>query len=117
MPARDPLLSQKGTAYHITPLQPTSDVDADADPPIGKSPLVIPFFHPSTFLSALQARVLPNVKAHYNLDRLRSPLSSCCASSSKQLECNPPRSRHNLHHHHDPGRHQLDAQGRLSNTL
>ncbi|KAK1832785.1 CHL4-domain-containing protein [Podospora conica] len=66
-------LSQKWAAYRITPLSPRDPSDDSTDPPpIDKTSLVIPRFHPSTFLSALQARVLPDVKAHYNFDRHRS---------------------------------------------
>lgn len=66
-------LSQKWAAYRITPLSPRDPSDDTTDPPaVDKTSLVIPRFHPSTFLSALQARVLPDVKAHYNFDRHRS---------------------------------------------
>ncbi|KAK0740601.1 centromere protein Chl4/mis15/CENP-N [Schizothecium vesticola] len=66
-------LSQKWAAYRITPLSPRDPSDDTTDPPVvDKTSLVIPRFHPSTFLSALQARVLPDVKAHYNFDRHRT---------------------------------------------
>ncbi|KAK0612836.1 centromere protein Chl4/mis15/CENP-N [Bombardia bombarda] len=62
------------TAYRIVPLKPLSQGDDDDDAPqsvIDKESLLIPRFHPSTFLKALQAQVLPDVKAHYNFDRHR----------------------------------------------
>jgi central kinetochore subunit Mis15/CHL4 len=58
--------SQKWSALKITPLSPST---SSAKPP------AIPRFHPSTFLQNLQREVLPDVKAHYNLDRhTRLPL-------------------------------------------
>ena len=62
--------SQKWSAYRIVPLQKVS-TDADANEPakVDKESLVIPRFHPSTFVQNLQAHVLPDVKAHYNFDR------------------------------------------------
>ncbi|KAK0099410.1 hypothetical protein ONS96_008437 [Cadophora gregata f. sp. sojae] len=51
--------SQKWTALKIVPLTPSED----------KKPTSIPRFHPATFLQNLQREVLPDVKAHYNLDR------------------------------------------------
>jgi len=67
-------LSQKWTAYRIVPLKPRSpDADDDDEPPVAdKESLVIPRFHPSTFLNTLQAQLLPDVKAHYNFDRHRT---------------------------------------------
>jgi central kinetochore subunit Mis15/CHL4 len=53
--------SQKWSALKIVPLTPP--------PPEGPSSSKIPRFHPSTFLQNLQREVLPDVKAHYNLDR------------------------------------------------
>ncbi|PSS27040.1 hypothetical protein M430DRAFT_31941 [Amorphotheca resinae ATCC 22711] len=52
--------SQKWSALKIVPLAPPS--------PSAK-PATVPRFHPSTFLQNLQREVLPDVKAHYNLDR------------------------------------------------
>ena len=51
--------SQKWTALKIVRLNPSED----------KKPPSIPRFHPATFLQNLQREVLPDVKAHYNLDR------------------------------------------------
>jgi len=68
-------LSQRWTAYRIVPLKPHNpDADADDNMPSveDKQSLVIPRFHPSTFLNALQAQVPPDVKAHYNFDRHRT---------------------------------------------
>ncbi|KAK3683909.1 centromere protein Chl4/mis15/CENP-N [Podospora appendiculata] len=64
--------SQQWSAYRILPLKPPSrDADGDEDEPatVDSESLVIPRFHPSTFLKTLQAQVLPDVKAHYNFDR------------------------------------------------
>jgi len=52
--------SQKWTALKIVPL---SSHQRD-----GKKP-TIPRFHPATFLQNLQREILPDIKAHYNLDR------------------------------------------------
>ncbi|KAK1761275.1 CHL4-domain-containing protein [Echria macrotheca] len=67
-------LSQKWTAYRVVPLKPRDpNADANDEPPVqDKESLVIPRFHPSTFLNALQTQVPPDVKAHYNLDRHRT---------------------------------------------
>ncbi|KAJ9130392.1 CHL4-domain-containing protein [Pleurostoma richardsiae] len=61
--------SQKWTAYRIVPLKPPSK-DADVDEPadVDKDSLIVPRFHPSSFLQKLQAQALPDVKAHYMLD-------------------------------------------------
>ncbi|CCC13590.1 hypothetical protein SMACR_07773 [Sordaria macrospora] len=71
--------SQKWAAYRIMPLKPvsTNDEEEEQQPPeIDQESLVIPRFHPSTFLKNLQAQVPPDVKAHYNFDRHRTlPLS------------------------------------------
>lgn len=74
--------SQKWAAYRIMPLKPVSTNEEEDDqqqqqqPEIDKESLVIPRFHPSTFLKNLQAQVPPDVKAHYNFDRHRTlPLS------------------------------------------
>ncbi|KAK4174742.1 centromere protein Chl4/mis15/CENP-N [Triangularia setosa] len=63
--------SQKWTAYKIVPLKsPTEDGNGEVQPPeIDKTSLCIPRFHPSLFLKSLQAQILPDIKAHYNLDR------------------------------------------------
>ncbi|KAG9245474.1 centromere protein Chl4/mis15/CENP-N [Calycina marina] len=53
--------SQKWTALKIVPLS------SDEGRPNNKTAL--PRFHPATFLQNLQREVLPDVKAHYNLDR------------------------------------------------
>ncbi|KAM7217186.1 Centromere protein Chl4/mis15/CENP-N [Rhypophila decipiens] len=65
--------SQKWTAYRIVPLKtattaPDDDQD-DAKLEINKKSLLIPRFHPSTFLQSLQETTLPDVKAHYSFDR------------------------------------------------
>ncbi|PBP16998.1 hypothetical protein BUE80_DR012261 [Diplocarpon rosae] len=52
-------LSQKWTALRVVQLSPSTD----------SKPPSIPRFHPATFLRNLQREVLPDVKAHYNLDR------------------------------------------------
>ncbi|KAK3320736.1 centromere protein Chl4/mis15/CENP-N [Cercophora scortea] len=64
--------SQQWSAYRILPLKPPSrnaDEAEDEPPTVDSQSLVIPRFHPSTFLKTLQAQVLPDVKAHYNFDR------------------------------------------------
>ncbi|KUI67366.1 Kinetochore protein mis15 [Cytospora mali] len=64
--------SQKWSAYRVVPLQtPSTQKAADDEVPLKADleSLVVPRFHPSTFLQNLQAQVLPDVKAHYNFDR------------------------------------------------
>lgn len=64
--------SQKWSAYRVLPLKtPTPQQAAEEDAPlkVDAESLVVPRFHPSTFLANLQAQVLPDVKAHYNYDR------------------------------------------------
>ncbi|KAK3344383.1 centromere protein Chl4/mis15/CENP-N [Lasiosphaeria hispida] len=68
-------LSQKWSAYRIMPLKPAArdgGGDEHTPPLVDNESLMVPRFHPSTFLNALQAQVLPDVKAHYNFDRHRS---------------------------------------------
>ncbi|KAK8107463.1 centromere protein Chl4/mis15/CENP-N [Apiospora kogelbergensis] len=63
--------SLKWTAYKFQRLKTPSSEDAaeqQAQKPDSGS-MDIPRFHPSTFVQNLQAEVLPDVKAHYNLDR------------------------------------------------
>jgi central kinetochore subunit Mis15/CHL4 len=57
-------LSQKWTALKVIQLH-------DSDSPSSKSAALslIPRFHPPTFLQNLQRSILPDIKAHYNLDR------------------------------------------------
>ena len=52
-------LSQRWTALKVVRLQEEAN----------NKPTSIPRFHPSTFLHNLQQEVLPDVKAHFNLDR------------------------------------------------
>jgi central kinetochore subunit Mis15/CHL4 len=54
--------SQKWTALKVVRL--TSE-----DEPVNSKAKSIPRFHPATFLRNLQKEILPDVKAHYNLDR------------------------------------------------
>ncbi|KAI1780763.1 CHL4-domain-containing protein [Hypoxylon cercidicola] len=62
--------SLKWTAYRIQRLQTPGHEDEAEGPEIAdKESITVPRFHPSTFLQNLQAEVLPDVKAHYNLDR------------------------------------------------
>ncbi|PSS00586.1 centromere protein Chl4/mis15/CENP-N [Coniella lustricola] len=64
--------SLQWSAYGVAPLRtPTSQQAAEGDRPlkVDAKSLVVPRFHPSTFLQNLQAQVLPDVKAHYNIDR------------------------------------------------
>ena len=62
--------SQKWSAYRIVPLKQLSkDEGEDQKPKVDKESLLIPRFHPSTFLQGLQAQVLPDVKAHYHFHR------------------------------------------------
>lgn len=65
--------SQKWTAYRIVALKTTTTNDDD-DPKleVDKESLAVPRFHPSTFLQSLQETTLPDVKAHYSLDRHQS---------------------------------------------
>ncbi|KAL2157835.1 hypothetical protein VTH06DRAFT_5104 [Thermothelomyces fergusii] len=64
--------SQKWSAYRIVPLRPPHDPDGEEPPEVDRQSLAIPRFHPSTFLRTLQTQVLPDVKAHYNLDAHKS---------------------------------------------
>lgn len=58
--------SQKWTALKVVRLSsPSPDNEAEEQ----KKETAIPRLHPSTFLQNLQREVLPDVKAHYNLDR------------------------------------------------
>ncbi|KAK8077756.1 CHL4-like protein [Apiospora saccharicola] len=62
--------SLKWTAYKIQRLKTPSSEDAAEGPQkMDKESMPIPRFHPSTFVQNLQAEVLPDIKAHYNLDR------------------------------------------------
>lgn len=64
--------SQKWSAYRVVPLKtPTTQQAEEGEGPLKADleSLVVPRFHPSTFLQNLQAQVLPDVKAHYNFDR------------------------------------------------
>jgi central kinetochore subunit Mis15/CHL4 len=62
--------SIKWTAYKVQRLKmPSGEEDAEGAATVDRESLVIPRFHPSTFLQNLQAEVLPDVKAHYNFDR------------------------------------------------
>lgn len=64
--------SQKWTAFRIVPLKPPETQDEnDASPMVDKQSLIVPRFHPSSFLKRLQAQILPDIKAHYNFDRHR----------------------------------------------
>lgn len=62
--------SQKWVAYRILPLATPSDsaIESD-DASVDKVSLDVPRIHPSSFLQNLQEQVLPDVKAHYHLDR------------------------------------------------
>ncbi|KAI9642657.1 chromosome loss- protein [Ciborinia camelliae] len=60
-------VSQKWTALKVVRLS-SSSPDHEV-PEEEKKETGIPRFHPSTFLQNLQREVLPDVKAHYNLDR------------------------------------------------
>lgn len=57
--------SQKWTALKVTRLE-------NDTPNTNTKPHSIPRFHPATFLRNLQSEILPDVKAHYNLDRHKS---------------------------------------------
>lgn len=59
-------LSQKWTALKVVKLK---GEDSDEEAVEDKEVTTIPRFHPPTFLQNLQREVLPDVKAHYNLDR------------------------------------------------
>ncbi|KAK2002437.1 CHL4-domain-containing protein [Colletotrichum falcatum] len=62
--------SQKWTAYRIAPLKEASHLDGEEQPPeVDKESLILPRFHPSSFIQSLQAHVLPDVKAHYHFHR------------------------------------------------
>ncbi|KAG4025005.1 hypothetical protein MFRU_074g00110 [Monilinia fructicola] len=59
--------SRRWTALKVVPLSPSS-LDHEV-PEEEKKDTAVPRFHPSTFLQNLQKEILPDVKAHYNLDR------------------------------------------------
>lgn len=63
-------LSQKWTALKVVRLK-TDPSDPDSSEPPSKDDELpsIPRFHPATFLQNLQREILPDVKAHYNIDR------------------------------------------------
>ncbi|EPE05312.1 trfa protein [Ophiostoma piceae UAMH 11346] len=68
--------SQKWTAFQIVPLKVQRDSETpDGDDHDGvssildKASLVVPRFHPSSFLRNLQSQILPDIKVHYNFDR------------------------------------------------
>ncbi|KAH8821280.1 centromere protein Chl4/mis15/CENP-N [Xylogone sp. PMI_703] len=62
--------SQKWTALKVVQLASEgADDDAPPSPPLSEEPTVVPRFHPATFLQNLQSESLPDVKAHYSLDR------------------------------------------------
>ncbi|KAK3944519.1 centromere protein Chl4/mis15/CENP-N [Diplogelasinospora grovesii] len=64
--------SQKWSAYRILPLKPSQTTGSDeqeVEGEVDRESLIVPRFHPSTFLRNLQRQVLPDVKAHYNFDR------------------------------------------------
>ncbi|KAL1896827.1 chromosome loss-related protein [Sporothrix stenoceras] len=64
--------SQKWTAFQIVPLTAKADgedSEATASSTVNKVSLVVPRFHPSSFLRNLQAQILPDIKVHYNFDR------------------------------------------------
>lgn len=58
-------LSQKWSALKVVQLHDESIPNATRE----KELPVIPRFHPPTFLQNLQRSILPDIKAHYNLDR------------------------------------------------
>lgn len=57
--------SQKWTALKVARLE-------NDTPSPNSKPHSIPRFHPATFLRNLQDEILPDIKAHYNLDRHKS---------------------------------------------
>ncbi len=67
--------SQRWTAFQIVPLKVQrsgrdgDDDEASASALVDKESLVVPRFHPSSFLRNLQAQILPDIKVHYNFDR------------------------------------------------
>ena len=69
--------SQKWTAFQIVPLKAQRDAETpdggeggdDVSAILDKASLVVPRFHPSSFLRNLQSQILPDIKVHYNFDR------------------------------------------------
>lgn len=69
--------SLKWTAFRVQRLKNTATIAEEEDEEgrrrrsaeYDAKSLVVPRFHPSTFLQNLQAEVPPDVKAHYNFDR------------------------------------------------
>jgi len=62
--------SQKWTALKVVQLKNGEDGHEESEK--GTEMPSLPRFHPPTFLQNLQREVLPDVKAHYNLDRPKS---------------------------------------------
>jgi central kinetochore subunit Mis15/CHL4 len=62
--------SQRWSAYRVVPLRiPHKDADPEQPLKVDKESLIVPRFHPSTFLQKLQSQILPDVKAHYTFER------------------------------------------------
>ncbi|KAJ2903405.1 uncharacterized protein MKZ38_009982 [Zalerion maritima] len=67
---RDHPHSHKWAAYRICPLQtPTSQDEAFETAQVDSQAMELPRFHPSTFIRTLQAQSLPDVKAHFIIER------------------------------------------------
>ena len=64
--------SQKWTALKVVQLKTDGDSEEGQEPQRDIDLPCIPRFHPPTFLQNLQREILPDVKAHYNLDRHKS---------------------------------------------
>lgn len=90
--------SQKWTALKVVRLSSSSPDHKVSEEE--KKDTAIPRFHPSTFLQNLQREILPDVKAHYNLDRhatlplllLRIYILDSPYNTSLALSCNSNKS-------------------------
>ncbi|CAK7266448.1 chromosome loss-related protein [Sporothrix epigloea] len=67
--------SQRWTTFQIVPLKAESGAGNDDDSispaaaVVDRDSLIVPRFHPSSFLRNLQAQILPDIKVHYNFER------------------------------------------------
>ena len=64
--------SHKWSAYRILPLESAASSSHENALKFDKNSLSIPRIHPSTFLEHLQSHILPDIKAHFQFDRLPS---------------------------------------------
>jgi central kinetochore subunit Mis15/CHL4 len=61
--------SLKWSAYRLVPVKLARKAGPPAAPRPDKTSLLVPRFHPSTFLQRLQAQVMPDSKTHFHFTR------------------------------------------------